>query len=153
MRGGDERHVPGPTRFWVALARAYRVAFRRHARALAPLGITVAQFDLLATLHRSPEAGLRMGELSGRLLVTEGNVTGLVDRLEAGGMVERRADPTDRRALRVRLTPEGRRVAETAVPVVEAELERAFAGLDSGEMRTTQRLLRRARRSAEREEG
>ncbi|HEV2150018.1 MAG TPA: MarR family transcriptional regulator [Longimicrobiaceae bacterium] len=148
MKEREERDVPLPTRFWVALARSYRVVFRRHARALAPLGITVSQFDLLATLHRGPDEGLRMGELSTRLLVTEGNVTGLVDRLEAGGMVERRADPADRRAHRVRLTLQGRLLAEQAVPVVEAELERAFAGLDAEEMRKAQHLLRRARRAA-----
>lgn len=145
----DERHVPLPTRFWVALARAYRLAYRRHSRALAPLGVSVSQFDLLATLHRSPAGGLRMGELSDRLLVTEGNVTGLVDRLQAAGMVERHADPADRRAFRVRLTPAGRALAERAIPVVEAELARAFAGIPEERMRRAQRVLRLARRSAE----
>lgn len=150
-RAGEERHTPLSTRFWVSLARTYRLAYRRHSRALAPLGLTVSQFDVLATLFRSPASGLRMGEISDHLLVTEGNVTGLVDRLEGAGLVERRVDPADRRAQRVRLTGEGRTLAERAIPVVEAELERVFAGLDAGEMRHVQRMLRRARRSAENE--
>ncbi len=133
----------------MSLARTYRLAYRRHSRALTPLGLTVSQFDVLATLFRSPASGLRMGGISERLLVTEGNVTGLVDRLERGGLVERRADPADRRAQRVRLTADGRALAERAIPVVEAELGRVFAGLDAEEMRRMQRLLRRARRSAE----
>ncbi|HEX2189780.1 MAG TPA: MarR family transcriptional regulator [Longimicrobiaceae bacterium] len=149
MHGDEDRHVPLATRFWVSLARAYRLAYRRHSRALAALGVSVSQFDLLATLHRSRPEGLRMGELSDRLLVTEGNVTGLVDRLQGAGMVERHADPADRRAFRVRLTPAGRALAERAIPVVEAELERVFAGLAPEEMRQAQRVLRRARRSAE----
>ena len=153
MLGDEERHVPLSTRFWVALARAYRLAYRRHSRALAPHGLTVSQFDLLATLYRSPPEGLRMGQISGRLLVTEGNVTGLVDRLEAAGMVERRPDPADRRAFRVRLTPAGHALAGAAIPTVEAELERVFAALPPEEMRRAQRVLRRARRSAENEDG
>lgn len=146
---GEERHVSLATRFWVSLARTYRLAYRRHSRVLAPLGVTASQFDLLATLYRSPPRGLRMGELSDRLLVTEGNVTGLVDRLEAGGLVERRADPSDRRAQRVRLTEEGEALAVRAIPVMEAELERVFAGLAPEEIHQAQRVLRRARRSAE----
>ena len=152
-RAGEERHAPLSTRFWVSLARTYRLAYRRHSRALAPLGLTVSQFDVLATLFRSPASGLRMGEISDRLLVTEGNVTGVVDRLQAAGLVERRADPVDRRAQRVRLTGQGHVLAERAIPVVEAELERVFAGLDAEEMRHVQRMLRRARRSAESEGG
>jgi DNA-binding MarR family transcriptional regulator len=148
-RDGEERHAPLSTRFWVSLARTYRLAYRRHSRALTPLGLTVSQFDVLATLFRSPAGGLRMGEISDRLLVTEGNVTGLVDRLERGGLVERRADPADRRAQRVRLTAEGHALAAQAIPVVEEELDRVFAGLDAEEMRRMQRMLRRARRSAE----
>lgn len=81
----EEQHVPLTTRFWVALARAYRLVYRRHSRALAPHGLAVSQFDVLPTLYRSPPGGLRMGEISDRLPVTEGNVTGLVDRLQEPG--------------------------------------------------------------------
>ncbi len=151
MERDESRHAPLSTRFWVSLARAYRLAYRRHTRALARIGVTASQFDVLATLHRATGDGMRMGEISERLLVTEGNVTGLVDRLEGAGLVERGADPADRRALRVRLTPVGRAVAERAIPVVEAELERVFSGLAPEEMRQAQRVLRRARRSAEKD--
>src|SRR5213592_3909816 len=70
--------------------------------------MTLARFDLMAQLARAPE-GLKMGELSRRLMVTGGNVTGLTDQLVAEGLVVRRGIPGDRRAYNVRLTPKGKR--------------------------------------------
>lgn len=75
-------------------------------------GSSLPRFDLLAQLHRSPE-GLRMGELSARILTTNGNVTWLVAALEREGYVRRRPDAEDRRATLVRLTSTGRRHFET----------------------------------------
>lgn len=70
--------------------------------------ITLARFDLLAQLDRAGR-GLTMGELSRRLMVTNGNVTALIDRLVGEHLVARRSDPEDRRAQIVELTVEGRR--------------------------------------------
>jgi DNA-binding MarR family transcriptional regulator len=70
--------------------------------------ITLARFDLMAQLARSPQ-GLRMSELSRRLMVTGGNVTGLTDQLVAEGLVVRRVLPRDRRVSTVCLTGKGRR--------------------------------------------
>jgi DNA-binding MarR family transcriptional regulator len=69
---------------------------------------TLPRFDLLSQLEREP-GGLSMGELSQRLMVTGGNVTGITDQLEGEGLVVRAEHPGDRRAFRVRLTPAGRR--------------------------------------------
>ena len=69
---------------------------------------TLPRFDLLAQLERHP-TGLTMGELSQRLMVTGGNVTGITDQLEGEGLVLRTPHPGDRRAYAVRLTPAGRR--------------------------------------------
>ena len=70
--------------------------------------ITLPRFDLMAQLDRSRE-GLKMSELSKRMMVTGGNVTGIADTLEKDGLVVREVDATDRRAYRVRLTAEGQR--------------------------------------------
>jgi DNA-binding MarR family transcriptional regulator len=72
----------------------------------AQFGITLPRFDLMAQLERAPE-GLKMGELTQRLMVTGGNVTGITDTLEAEGLVVRATDPNDQRAYRVRLTKAG----------------------------------------------
>ncbi|BAL24177.1 MarR family winged helix-turn-helix transcriptional regulator [Azoarcus sp. KH32C] len=68
---------------------------------------TLPRFDLMSQLYRYPE-GLRMRAVSQLLMVTGGNVTGLTDNLVKEGLVERREDPTDRRAYFIALTPEGR---------------------------------------------
>ncbi|MFM7571270.1 MAG: MarR family winged helix-turn-helix transcriptional regulator [Betaproteobacteria bacterium] len=70
-------------------------------------GSTLPRFDLLAQLDRAP-MGLRMSELSRRLMVTGGNITGIADQLEHEGLLVREAVPGDRRAVRLKLTPEGK---------------------------------------------
>ena len=72
----------------------------------AQFGITLPRFDLMAQLERAPQ-GLKMGELTRRLMVTGGNVTGITDMLEEEGLVARTADPDDQRASRVKLTKAG----------------------------------------------
>lgn len=69
--------------------------------------VTLPRFDLMAALEREPE-GMTMGDLSKRLLVSNGNVTGVVERLHKEGLVMRQASPEDRRRFHVRLTAEGR---------------------------------------------
>ena len=69
--------------------------------------VTLPRFDLMAQLYRHP-GGLKMGELSQRLMVTGGNVTGIADQLGREGLITREPDPADRRAWRISLTPDGR---------------------------------------------
>jgi DNA-binding MarR family transcriptional regulator len=79
----------------------------------ASFNMSLSRFDLMAQLDAT-EVGLRMGEISNRLMVTTGNITGLTDELEADGLVERAADPHSRRASLVRLTPKGRKLFRAA---------------------------------------
>jgi DNA-binding MarR family transcriptional regulator len=92
-------------------------------------GISLPRFDYLAQLHRAPE-GLKMRDLSRRLMVTGGNVTGLTDELQREGLVERIDSPTDRRSWIVRLTPEGRDGFEAMAAEHERWVLALFAGLD-----------------------
>lgn len=68
--------------------------------------VTLPRFDLLAQLEKAPE-GMTLGELSRRMMVSNGNLTGLVERLAEQGLVARAPHPTDRRAATVRMTPAG----------------------------------------------
>lgn len=70
---------------------------------------TLPRFDMMAQLYRSDD-GMLLGELSQRMMVSNGNVTGLVDRLVQDGLIERQVTETDRRAVRVRMTEQGRGV-------------------------------------------
>jgi len=91
---------------------------------------TLPRFDLMAQLERCPE-GLKMGELSKRLMVTGGNVTGITDLLEKEGLVARVVDPLDRRAFRVKLTPGGQRLFKKMAADHERWVVDLFDGLPS----------------------
>jgi len=70
-------------------------------------GVTLPRFDLMSALYRE-QGGLTMGELSRKMLVSNGNVTGIVERLQKEGLVKRWVLPTDRRIYSVGLTAKGR---------------------------------------------
>lgn len=101
---------------------------------------TLPRFDLLAQLERHPE-GLRMGELSRRLMVTSGNVTGVTDQLEREGLVERVVDAQDRRSFTVKLTNQGREAFKQMARVHEGWVIGLFSGLSSREKDTLYTLL------------
>ena len=101
---------------------------------------TLPRFDLMAQLERAPE-GLRMNELSRRLMVTGGNVTGITDQLEAEGLVERTGVEGDRRAFRVRLTAKGRQQFKAMAQAHEDWIVDAFSGLSARDVQTLHSLL------------
>ena len=103
-------------------------------------GTTLPRFDLLAQLERYP-AGLKMSELSRRLMVSGGNVTGLTDQLEKEGLVARSDDPEDRRAYTVKLTASGRARFARMAAMHEQWVIELFAGLSSSEKTQVHRLL------------
>ena len=106
-------------------------------------GLSLARFDLVAQLAR--DDGQTLAQLSRRMLVTAGNLTGLVDRAERDGIVERRPDPSDRRLTRVFLTSSGHRLAQRAI-ARHAEIAEEIVGpLDGRERDELRRLLGRLR--------
>jgi len=92
--------------------------------------------------------GLTFVELSRRLLVTAGNLTGIVDRLHAEGLVRRAVHPADRRAFRLTLTPKGRRLVRRAQGRHHRALTALLAGVPDRDLRVLRRLLDRLRTSA-----
>lgn len=98
--------------------------------------ISLARFDYMAQLFRHRD-GVKMTQLSRQLMVTTGNVTGLTDDLERDGLVQREADPSDRRAWNVSLTPKGRRSFEAMAYEHEKWILELFGGLDG---KTVQQL-------------
>jgi DNA-binding MarR family transcriptional regulator len=105
---------------------------------------TLPRFDLMAQLERAPH-GLQMGELSRRMLVTGGNVTGIVDQLERGGLIVRTEDPADRRAYLVKLTKEGRRLFGQMAAEHETWIIKLFSGIPKREQRALHESLSRLR--------
>ena len=101
---------------------------------------TLPRFDLMAQLERAPD-GLKMNELSRRMMVTGGNVTGITDQLVAESLVERTPVPGDRRAFRIKLTPKGRAQFIDMAHQHESWIVEAFGGLTEKEIATLHRLL------------
>jgi DNA-binding MarR family transcriptional regulator len=108
---------------------------------------TLPRFDLMSQLERYP-AGLKMNELSRRMMVTGGNITGIVDQLAKEGMVERQADPSDRRALRVRLTRAGERLFAEMARAHEEWIVATLSGLNRREHAELFRLLAKVKQNA-----
>ena len=100
---------------------------------------TLARFELLASLNH--DDGQTLAALSRALLVTAGNVTGLVDRAERDGLVERRPEPSDRRVARVWLTRAGRSLIRELLPLHARHVHELVGGLPSRERRELRRLL------------
>jgi DNA-binding MarR family transcriptional regulator len=110
---------------------------------------TLPRFDLMAQLDRHPD-GLKMGELSQRLMVTGGNVTGLTDKLVQEGLVERRDNPDDRRAYSVHLTPAGKELFSQMAKEHESWVVDLFAGLDKEKKEQLSSLLGELKQSLNR---
>ena len=111
VQGHMKAAFAGPLklRLWVRMLRAVRVVeveLRRRLR--AEFGETLPRFDVMAALARA-KIGMTMTEVSRHLMVSNGNVTGIIDRLVTEGLVVRISDAQDRRATLVRLTPKGLR--------------------------------------------
>lgn len=128
---------------------AARIEARRE-RALKPLRLSSADFDVLVTLLRirSPQ-GTNPTELVENCMVTSGAITSRLDRLERAGLVERRPDPSDGRSVRVVLTRRGDRTAREAIDAVFAEHDRVLEPLTAKERAAAASVLRRLLLSAE----
>jgi DNA-binding MarR family transcriptional regulator len=111
----------------------------------ARFGMSGAQWGVLRNLHRAEHEGLpglRLTDLSDRLLVRPPSVTGVVDRLERAELVVRDESPTDLRAKHVRLTPKGRHLVERVLTVHGAQMDSVLAGLSPPEQTELHRLLK-----------
>ena len=126
---------------WLRLLKAHGLALRQ-VRRRVPEGLTLPQFDVLAQLHRRPE-GMTPGELTRALLVTAGNVTGIVGRLVARDLAERRPVPEDRRAVRVRLTADGRRLMQRAIPRHGRDIASLLSDVSPADLGRLRKLLGR----------
>ena len=103
------------------------------------VGLHATDLDAVAHLHESPE--LTMRELGGRLQLTAGAVTGLVDRLERSGNVQRVADATDRRRTRLRLTPKAVTLTDRFFSELAGRALAVLDRFDEHELATIERFL------------
>jgi len=128
-------------RLWLRLLTCSQLIEKRVRAGLREqFDTTLPRFDLMAQLERHPE-GLKMKELSHRLMVTGGNVTGITDQLVNEGLVERLDVDGDRRAFRVALTEHGRTTFTEMARQHEAWIVDAFEGLSPRDLENLHKLL------------
>lgn len=117
-------------RLWLRLLSTTKLISQEIRRRLRrEFGATLPQFDLLSQLYREND-GLRLGELSKRTMVTNGNITGLVERLEADGLVIRERLPDDRRVIVAHLTDKGRTTFDAMAKAHDGWLKDMMADVD-----------------------
>ena len=125
------------------LVKAYQ-AFSTYSEVFVrQYDLTPAQFDVIATLGNT--TGLRMGDIGEKTLITKGTLTGVVDRLEKKGLIERKVPPENRRSIVVKLTPDGEKMFEQIFPAHIADMKQHFEVLNPSELELLQVLLKRLR--------
>tara|TARA_R110002124_G_scaffold51244_2_gene148163 strand:- start:204 stop:692 length:489 start_codon:yes stop_codon:yes gene_type:complete len=130
------------TRLWLSVLDVYNVVYPELNRQLKErTGISISKFDVLAQLERYPD-GLSMGELSARLKVSNGNVSGLVNRLRKDELVDKSMSADDRRSFVAILTPAGRQRFQEAAKVHADVLAKCFLHLDADSLAKTTSMLK-----------
>jgi DNA-binding MarR family transcriptional regulator len=143
MAGNDDQLSKRRLKMWIRLLGATRAA-ESHLREFLRVNhdTTLPRFDVMAALYRRRD-GVTMSELSRMLLVSNGNATTVVDRLEKDGMVKRRTSETDRRTVYVALTPRGFAQFEGLAADHEREVNDIFSGLPDADVDTLTAILKR----------
>lgn len=144
---GGAPHSKASLRLWLRLLSCSMIIERRVRTKLEEeFETTLPRFDVLSALEREPD-GLTMSQLSAALLVSNGNITGIVNRLIEELLVVRTAESEDRRIATVRLTRKGREAFQRMAHQHEAWVDRMFAGLTDAQMEQLMKLLAAVRHS------
>jgi MarR family transcriptional regulator, 2-MHQ and catechol-resistance regulon repressor len=139
--GIDDPSVAEALRAYVKLLRATKAVLARLERRLSAQSLTLTQLGVLeGILHKGP---LTQRELGRKVLTSAGNMTDVVDKLEARGLVRRTRVAADRRSVQVELTPAGRALIERLFPHHAADIALAMGGLSCAELRRLGALLRK----------
>ncbi len=126
------------------LAKASQTGSRFWGQKISGLNLTTTQAMVLRFLFDRDD--ITSSELGGRTELDSATLTGILDRLEAAGLVERRPNPTDRRAIRVHLTAKGKKTGETVAALMEQANTEFLSGLNVSEEVALRSLLARIRR-------
>ncbi len=128
---GPPWNIPG-FEVWLTIARTYQLCERAISQRVAPLGISLAQHDVLANVVHSP--GLTQQEIADRLLVARSNVSMLLSSMEKTGLLKRVRDSDDGRIRRVFATPHGRKIAEATLAAQADVVERMISAIEQTEL-------------------
>ncbi|MET0534183.1 MAG: MarR family transcriptional regulator [Steroidobacter sp.] len=144
---GGAPHSKSSLRLWLRLLSCSMIIERRiRVRLEEDFQTTLPRFDVMAALEREPD-GLTMSQLSAALLVSNGNVTGIVNRLIEELLVVRTVESGDRRIATVRLTRKGRETFQRMARSHEKWVDKMFAGVSDAQMAQLMKLLAGVRHS------
>jgi DNA-binding MarR family transcriptional regulator len=133
---------------WLEIQRTSQVAGRWVAEALKPSGLTPSQFNVLRILRGARPEPLSSSRIAERMVAFDPDLTRLLDRLEAAGLVEKSRDAHDRRVVSVHITKKGLEVVAQASPAVSLKLKSALGALRPRQLEVLADLLELARESA-----
>jgi DNA-binding MarR family transcriptional regulator len=128
-------------RAWVKMALLYQKAFRVLAERLFGVGLSVAQFDLLVQLVQAEPEKPKQSDLAKRLLVTKGNISGMVTRMAEQGTLQRYDDPNDRRSNRICITEQGRALHQAGSVIQQKLVCEMFEGVDHDTLRNLEEVV------------
>lgn len=143
--GWDSAAAPAAT--VTAIMRTQQILLGRAQEILKPFELTFARYEVISLLSFSREKRMPMNKASQLLQVHPTSITNAVDRLESAGLVERQPHDSDRRAILLVLTPEGKRVAERATEALNGELFEQ-TGFTPDEVENLNRILANFRERA-----
>ena len=123
------------------MALLYQKAFRVLAERLFGVGLSVAQFDLLVQLVVAEPEKPKQSDLAKRLLVTKGNISGMVTRMAEQGTLERYDDPHDKRSNRISITPQGRALHDAGSIIQQQLVSEMFHGVDLGTLKDLEEVV------------
>ena len=146
--GRTRRAIRAQVEAWQAFVRAFNAASRLSAASLEGTTLDPSEYDILVTLVQGPAEGMRPSEVAERVLLTKSGITRLMDRVEARGLIERRACLTDRRGQLVVLTPSGRQLLRRAAPGILRALRTIMGSLSPADVEVLTRLSGRMEEAA-----
>ncbi|MFA5662961.1 MAG: MarR family transcriptional regulator [Castellaniella sp.] len=147
MQLSGSSQTPRDLHLWMRLTHCCTLIENElRSRLRAEFQTTLPRFEFMCQLVSAPR-GLKMSELSRRMMVTNGNITGIADQLEKDGLIERTKDPADRRSSIIRLTPTGRRHHRRMQRAHDAWVRSLMSGLPAGTRQALFELLGDLRQS------
>lgn len=133
---------------WLRFLSVFKIVESKlRTRLRSNFDISIPRFDVLAILH-AHDGPMTMGELSSGLMVTTGNVTGIIDTLTGEGLVSKSTNPADRRSQMIEITPAGRKLFGRIAPALARWFEEAMSDMTTAEVKELQKLLGKFKISA-----
>lgn len=143
MKRDQTADIQAARELWHTMLRTFHRLRSSIRPVFAEYNLTGPQWRVVRMLGEAGEEGLMPGQISEQLLVTQGNTTGIVDKLEEAGLVQRLPHPEDGRALLIRFTPQGEEIYQQVQPVLDARVAEMFGCLSLEQMSDLTGLLRR----------